>query len=818
MKKLSLNNLGKTKFIELYQKLFYREKLNIIDYEKLLTLALIFLNQEDINIQRLGYRIIIFYSNKTKDYIPLYDVSINSGLIPISKYIENLENYKSEFENNFIRSLSSSFCEIYKQDEIYLTEEQLNLHLFFKDNLNETLSIIAPTSYGKSDLIISILKKRINQNICIIVPTKALLAQTRNRIIKANIDNIHKIIIHPEMYSIDDTNITAVLTQERLLRLIKKNNKLSFDVIIVDEAHNLLEHDSRNILLASAIVILKYRNPKSVFKFLTPFLSDSKNLEVKFTNYSINTFKIQEYVKTEKIYIYDFKKDNKLKIYDQFVNKFFEINNNTFDNVFRFIIYYMQNKNIIYINKPPDIEKLSIELSSKQDIVTSRDIEKACTELSKYFHKEYSLIECLKKGIVYHHGSVPENIRIYIEHIFSKDNNIKFIVTSSTLLEGVNIPAECLFVLNNKKGRRKLSPSQTRNLIGRVCRFNDIFSNKNGSMFKLEPSIYFVVSEYCASKTNIENYVIESLKVDKEIKDNPSNVLLKNVKIDKKNKKLYENSEEFIENFENGVVPNYNKRIAQTEVGKLCYTNNIIDIDIITNEYQMQNIIDNKRLNEFVILNSTEDILDIISDLFIPYIKDDESSENIKRLVNKQARKFYKMFLDWRINNTSFREMITSFLKYWEGLEEKKLDTLVYVGKWGDEKRGGYSTLWTDIKKKSIRQRINLAIVRIKEEQDFLDNILIKYIEVINELGFVHNKFYEKIKYGTSDISKITLIKNGYSIGLANLLIDKYIEFVKIDYDKNVISISNNLIPRMRKHDENDIHIFEVIYNMKYIE
>ena len=57
------------------------------------------------------------------------------------------------------------------------------------------------------------------------------------------------------MYSDIDLHILAVLTQERLLKLLQENRELSFDFVIVDEAHNLLDRytsdDSWMIILMS---------------------------------------------------------------------------------------------------------------------------------------------------------------------------------------------------------------------------------------------------------------------------------------------------------------------------------------------------------------------------------------------------------------------------------------------------------------------------------------------------------------------------------------------------------------------------------------
>ena len=139
------------------------------------------------------------------------------------------------------------------------------------------------------------------RNICIITPTKALLNQTRQRILRARIDGVSKIIVHPDMYNEQDDSCVAVLTQERLLALLKDHESLYFDCIVVDEAHNLLAADDRNKLLASAIVMLNTRNKETVFKFLTPFLTNENNLKIRYSHYELLSFAVAEYIKTEKI-------------------------------------------------------------------------------------------------------------------------------------------------------------------------------------------------------------------------------------------------------------------------------------------------------------------------------------------------------------------------------------------------------------------------------------------------------------------------------------------------------------------------------------
>ncbi|MMZ52190.1 ski2-like helicase [compost metagenome] len=810
MKGLTLNRLRNTNFNDLFKNLAVGESLTQLEYKKLLSLAIIFINESDPNIFKLGYRIIVFYCNQTKDYKPLYDIALNKGLYPIVKTIEKNENYSSQIEESFFKLFQSSFGENYRSNNIYLSEQQKDLFTFFNENQEESVSVIAPTSYGKSELIISTIKRRKVGNVCIIVPTKALIAQTKRRIIEADIKNINKIITHPEMYLDTDKNITAVLTQERLLRLLRKKAELHFDLVFIDEAHNLLENNDRSILLASAISILEKRNSNVKFKFLTPFLMDSTNLSVRYTDYNPESFKITEYIKTERLYIYDARNEKKLKLYDQFLDEFFYSNEDAFIDDIDLILKKSGKKNIIYLNKPSDLEKFSSVFSLKLSKIRSDKINKACEHISSLLDPDYLLINCIEKGVIYHHGSVPDNIKMYIEHLYSELEEMRFVITSSTLLEGVNIPAATLFLLDNKKGNGNLSSAQFKNLIGRICRFSEVFSPVAGNLKNLEPCVYIIGSNYVSKKANLEKFIRTCMKVDKKEKDIPTNVLLKNVKIIPENSTKKETADEFIENFEPGIINNYDKSYAQTEIGKLCFANNITEIDIIANEQLMQKTVD---LNRDINLNTTNGIFEYFSILFLPYIK--ETEINLRRLSFVESRNFYKMFLDWRIKSASYREMISSFIRYWKALEEKGENTDIYVGRWGDKIKNGFRPLWTDIRTKNHKERINLAIVRIKEEQDFLDNIFIKYIEVLNDLKFVQKDFYERIKYGTSDRSKITLIKNGLSLTLTNLLVSEYSEYLKIDNDLKTVVIKPKIIDKMKDNEENEILIYEVKYNTK---
>lgn len=805
-KDLTLARIRNTNFSQLYEKFVLDKEITLTEKQKILTIATIFLNSKNKDVQNWGYRIILMYCNKTGDYKPLYEVALNLGYIPVAKTIDEMAENN---ENTFFGLLNSAFFENYHHNRIYMSEQQLEVSNFFAQNNFETISVVAPTSYGKTELILSLLNNK-DKNICIITPTKSLLAQTKIRIINEKINWIKKVVVQPEMYSGEEENIVAVLTQERLLRLLKMHPALNFDFAIIDEAHSLLSDDDRNRLLAEVILILEKRNPEIAFKFLTPFLGDSNNLRIKFTDIGISEYKVTEYIKSEKFYIFDERGTKTLKFYDQFINEFYQIGKFEL-NMYQFVTRFRGEKNIIYFNKPKDIEMFSAKFMENKQTLQNGEIERVCSNLKEFIHPQYQLLDCIKRGIVYHHGSVPDSVRIYMEHIFSIYPEIRYVVTSSTLLEGVNLAADKLFILDNRKGRGFLSPSNFKNLIGRVNRFSEVFNGRNSRLIKLEPEIYLVVGEFYRKKVQIESYLQKTMKVDKTVSDEVDNILLCNTNLNNDQLDELDREKEFIENYEEGTLKDFKGRRTQTDVGKACFLNNITEIDILINEQSMQVKVDYMK-NKGIIIDSTEILFQVLYEMFFIYIDENDNNANLARFKHQETRKFYKMFLDWRIRGASYNEMIASFMRHWDDLINNNGDTIVYVDRWGDEQRGGVKKLWTDISKKNHKEKINLAIVRIKEEQDYLDNTIIKYIEVLNDLNLLDGILYLKIKYGTSDNRKVLLIKNGLSLSLAKLLVDKYLNYLTLDHDNNSVKYKSGIIEMMEQREENEILIYELKY------
>lgn len=805
---LTLAKIRNTDFASLYDRFIIGEKLSKRQYEILLAIAICFTNADDTNVQGLGYRIVVEYCNQRRDYIPLYEIAVNKGLYPVSKFIE--KHYIDDSKRNFFTEWNDAFVEQYVSGEICRSEQQNSLVHFFESKKEDTVSVIAPTSYGKSELILSAVKEYAGRKICVLTSTKALLVQTKKRIQQISKGIFSKVVVHPEMYNPNDTSCLEVLTQERLLRIFKKDPSLSFDCIIVDEAHEILEENSRSRTLANVIIIAQKRNPDVAFKFLTPFLTDSKNLKARYTTYDIEGFKVTEYIKTEKYYLYDLRNHTGLKLYDQFLNRYLPLSENRNLGFEEDVVKaYSAGKNIIYLNKPTDIEKFALALSDVLPEMDSEMIQTACDNISNYLQPQYNLLACLRKGIIYHHGSVPDAIRIYIEDLYKKDDSVKYVITSSTLLSGVNLPAERMFILDNKRGRSNLSHDSFKNLVGRVCRFSEIFNDETGNLQRLEPQIYLVFGKYFAQNANCESFLRNVAKVEQNYKDAVDNVLLSEAKITTMNEEELRHASEFIENYENGVVEDYQERYTSTVSGKACIMNGITELDIFAHEAAIQQQV-NGYQSENLKISDSNTLLETIYELFIQYLPDN-GAESLKRLENQEARNFYSMMFEWRVENKSYAEMINLFVGYWQQLYKKDKNVIVYVGKWGDVKRSGSNVArYTKIFGKDRTQLINLAIVRIKEEQDFIDNTLIKYVEVLYDLELIEDNFYARIKYGTDDERAICLIKNGLSLSSAVLLIKKYNSYLQINVSSSTVVFDDALISEMKKENENQILIYEV--------
>lgn len=788
---------------------------------KLLRVALLLLNFGDDHVKALGYRIILRYSNLSGDYQPLFDIALAKNLIPVSKFIAAAAGGIHGF-SDFKALLTSAHMDAFRSGGIYLTEGQREMSRFSR-NTADSLAIIAPTSYGKSELLIARLQKQDYKNACIIVPTKALLSQTVKRLIDSGIQDLgYRLLSHPDMYKPGIGKMICVFTQERLLRLLVLDEHISFDLAMIDEAHNLLDGSDRSILLSYVLLILEKRQRAVLFNFYSPFIANARNLTLKHSLYKLSHITVDENVKSERFFLVENKDREGVRLYyDQFFDVLHKLDSVPNANDERVIFRHQGLKNIIYLNRPRDIEtvarRMLSELALEAPITQGGELSEIVKAISDLFHEDYNLLDCLQKGIVFHHGAMPDLVRLYVEHIFSHFDEFRHIIVTSTLLEGVNLPADRMFILSNMKGRRSLSPAQFKNLVGRVCRFREIFDRDSGSMKLLEPEIYLINGQYMRNGADLKGFLRRCVRVGKTIEDEIENAFIKDDSLlSDEEKEALKSSIEYLENIEPDTIDAQDVRYAQTEIGQSCYRNYVTEFDVYGNEATLAKAL--SFYDEAPQIDNSDDLIAAIHRIFLDTITFTEKQQRdhgaLFRLKEHAARNFYSMFMTWREKGSSYRFMITSYLKYWE----RVLDPIIYVGtRWGERKRNenDFAASYVDISAKSSAEQVNLAIKKIKEEQDFVDNVLLKYVEVLNDLELLEPTFYQRVKYGTNNPTMICLLKNGFSIELARLVAaPPYKNFLKIDVTTDTVLLARDIEQAMTDNRENRLLIFEVHFHI----
>lgn len=797
---ITINDIINRKyFIDIYTKLLKHDYC-INDLEKLILFlySIFFINHKNTNFNKLGYRIILKYSNLFNDYIPLYDISINLNYIPICHFIEKMVKYNLFFEERFNNMLMSSYCNFFKDndDNIYFTGKQKELKEYFIKNQKLDTLVIAPTSYGKSELILSLISNF--DRMVIIVPIKSLISQQKKKIVSyINSKNIKiPIFDNIDSYksSIKNNKYICVLTQERLEQFI--NNNVKFDIAFIDEAHNILGDDNRALTLSKCILHLK--NSNTILKFFTPFINDPKNLTFnddmisfeKIDNKS-SYFAIEENIKSENYYLIDFTKEKHvLQLYDHY---FYNFPNNPFyiktlDNTdyINFILEYSDNKNLIYINSTVNILDFINKFYNRiYQKILDKKINKFIKAISDYITDDFILSKCLEKGFIFHFGNLPDNMKIYIEYIYKKNDMIRFIISSSTLLEGINIPIYNIFMLDRTIGNKLLNNSQFRNLVGRACRLNDIFNGESNNLMKLEPNIYNIKFRENNSD-DLETFLEKVL--NKKSKDDVRNPYLKYGINKKKHKEIEE-------------------KVANTS-SDFILSNNLFNFNMFPNidisEYDQINKkaskIKNKLNKQNIKITDLLDLLNKTREIF--YFK--KKSNKLKILHYRSTINLLVDIINDRIDS-NYKQRIYSFKKSINNKNNITKNKLLYVGTKFGNKQLNQNAKTEFISIKDIDN--SLALFLLQEFDNEIDYNLQKYFDLIYSYGIVEEELINKIKYRTTNKEKIKIIDNGISFTLANILIDnRYSKFYNILDNK----IDKDIITEMDKNKENDIIIFEM--------
>ena len=508
-------------------------------YNKLLRYADILSISETEEHQNIAQQIVIILSQVFPDdeKVKIFKENVyknvsNFASIDLLKYEQLSSNTCDNFLPNLVYNTHKIQNKIPDSDKSFFDTQ---MSVFKSLESNQYYSFSAPTSMGKTfvitKFILNKLKDNTQDNFIILVPTRALISEIANKIIKEFKDFIgsgkHRIVTTLASISENDKFI-AVLTPERLYYSMLENPELKFQYLFIDEAHKISSKDKRSITYYKILDMLKNNNDVRIY-FSSPVIPNP-DIYLELTNYfsdstsSGHSFTFSP-VTQNKIYINLINKS--VSIYNRVLNEFQQCNSATINYAHRVDVLLNLGKdkcNLIYVSSTAKAINQAIELKriveDNNTLTLSNDareeLDKVARNIEEKIHEEYYLASLVRCGIAYHIGALPSDIRTKIESLLHQ-GYIRYCFCTSTLLEGVNVPVDNLFVFDYKKGRSDLSTVDAFNLIGRAGR---VSLNEFGNVF--------VVIEDEKTQNYFNNVLLQQL---------PNQTLLPNKAITKKTKK-----------------------------------------------------------------------------------------------------------------------------------------------------------------------------------------------------------------------------------------------------------------------------------------
>lgn len=345
-------------------------------------------------------------------------------------------------------------------------------------------SYSAPTSMGKSFMMRAFIKKQImdgaKKNFALLIPTKALINEVTSELIESLTtllkETDYRIVTSSGSMALETKhNYIFVLTPERLLYILIDDPSIKIDYLFIDEAQKISSGDKRSAFYYKVINKLEEQNSNTHIIFASPnipnpriYLDTLSKGERLIDEESIVACKYAPVSQLK--YIVDLWERN-IRIFDSYSKKFIMLHEMRRPFSLSEVIARIGDKrhNIVYCKSKNDAIQFARDYADTQDVIGDKKLQVFAETIRSDVHKEYYLAELVERGVAYHIGYLPANIRMQLEDYY-RDGLIKTMFCTSTLLEGVNLPAENLFITSYKKGRSNFSEVDFKNLVGRVGR------------------------------------------------------------------------------------------------------------------------------------------------------------------------------------------------------------------------------------------------------------------------------------------------------------------------------------------------------------
>lgn len=327
-------------------------------------------------------------------------------------------------------------------DDIVFTTKQAEVYRELMAGRNVVLS--APTSFGKSLIIDAVIASGRHRNIVVVVPTLALVDETRRRLMRFR--DRYKLITHLTQEPAE-RNI-FVHTQERV---IANAHITSVDFFVIDEFYKLQidevgEGGERAVLLNHAF----YRLAKQAKQFymLGPNINElpdgfGANYRCSFIRTDFSTVASDTHLVPEGT-----------------------------DDVTRLkkLVPQLTGPTLVFSGSVKGARKLGAAVADVQlDFKPSSTLQAAIDWLSENYSPKWGLVNTLRSGVGTHHGKLPRSIAQLLVRLFNK-GHLDYLVCTSTLIEGVNTAARNVVVAHDRINRKKYDFFTFKNIRGRSGR------------------------------------------------------------------------------------------------------------------------------------------------------------------------------------------------------------------------------------------------------------------------------------------------------------------------------------------------------------
>lgn len=304
----------------------------------------------------------------------------------------------------------------------------------------ENVILSAPTSFGKSKIIDAMIATARYCNIAIIVPTLALIDETRRRL--ARFSGSYKLVTHLSQQPADSN--LFVLTAERLNAFA---NLPRIDLFVIDEFYKLGMHEDRDRMVALNEAFYKLHKGGGQFYLLGPNIDQiprdaAGTLKARWMQTDFHT------VVCEQTRVGGVGDDT-----DRLIA----------------LCSQLDEPSIIYCASPASVNKVARALVERGVGQTSDIMNPAAAWIGENFHPDWVFVKCLQSGIGIHHGRLPRSLGQFVVRAFN-DEKLRFLVCTSTLIEGVNTKAKNVIIYDNKIARRDVDYFTFNNIKGRAGR------------------------------------------------------------------------------------------------------------------------------------------------------------------------------------------------------------------------------------------------------------------------------------------------------------------------------------------------------------